>query len=215
MAVGLPVIRTLVVDDSEEFLAVARQWVAGQDALYLAGTARSGLEALEAAERVRPDLVLMDAVMTGMDGFEATRRLKSEGIVPWIVVISFHDSQAVRHEAWAAGADGFVSKAELGEELLPLILRLTGGERRDQDPDPPGPPRVPAERAEKLRSRTMRPEVENEGQRSSVGFSAFVNGVMDALRRGKAAVRNIGRAQALHFEGPGVGAEKFRAARHR
>lgn len=126
MTAAIPAIRTLVVDDSEEFLIVASRWVASQDRLQLAGTARSGREAIEAVDRLGPDLVLMDVAMPGMSGFEATRLLKKRDARPWIVILSFFDNHAARDEAWAAGADGFVAKADVGARLLPVIRSLFG-----------------------------------------------------------------------------------------
>src|SRR5262245_34074174 len=98
-------VRILVVDDREGFLAGASVWVASQPGLVLAGAARSGAEALVLADDLRPDLVLMDAAMPGIDGFEATRRLKTREGAPRVVILTFHDTPTARREAWAAGAD--------------------------------------------------------------------------------------------------------------
>ncbi len=174
MAARLPAIRVLIVDDSDEFLAVARQWVLRQPQLALAGTARSGEEAVEVADRLRADLVLMDAVMPGIGGFEATRRIKCAGSAPWVVILSFHDSQAARHEAWAAGADGFVAKAELGRELLPLILRLV---RREDDRDPEDPTKPHGLPVEESHGGGRPPKIDgidNDSQRSGAAVAARV-----------------------------------------
>ena len=124
MSTGRPAVTVLVVDDSEEFLLGACSWVTAQPGLRLAGTARSGAEALTAVERLRPDLVLMDVAMPGMDGLEATRRIKSHPGAPLVVMLTFHATQVARQEAWAAGADGFVAKADVSEELHRVIDEL-------------------------------------------------------------------------------------------
>jgi CheY-like chemotaxis protein len=124
MAVGRPAVQVLVVDDSEEFLLGVCGWVTAQPGLRLAGTARSGDEALTAVERLHPDLVLMDVAMPGMDGLEATRRIKSRADAPLVVILTFHATQVARQEAWAAGADGFVAKADVSEELHRVIGEL-------------------------------------------------------------------------------------------
>lgn len=124
-----PAVQVLVVDDSEEFLLGACAWVDAQPGLCLAGTARSGAEALVAVEALNPDVVLMDVAMPGMDGLEATRRIKSVADAPLVVMLTFHASQVARQEAWAAGADGFVSKSEVHDELRRVIDRLLAARR--------------------------------------------------------------------------------------
>jgi CheY-like chemotaxis protein len=122
-------VQVLVVDDSEEFLLGVCGWVTAQPGLRLAGTARSGDEALTAVERLHPDLVLMDVAMPGMDGLEATRRIKSRADAPLVVILTFHATQVARQEAWAAGADGFVAKADVSEELHRVIGELLSDRR--------------------------------------------------------------------------------------
>jgi len=117
-------IRTLLVDDSEAFLDGARDWLAAREGFTVVGTARSGTDALEAIERLEPDLVLLDLVMPGLDGFQVTRRIKARPDPPWVVIITFHASNAARQEATAAGADGMLSKVEFLVALEPLIRQL-------------------------------------------------------------------------------------------
>ena len=130
MSVGRSAVTVLIVDDSEEFLLGACAWVTAQPDLRLAGTARSGAEALVAVERLRPDLVLMDVAMPGMDGLEATRRIKARPGAPLVVMLTFHASQVARQEAWAAGADGFVSKADVSDALHRVIGELLADQKR-------------------------------------------------------------------------------------
>lgn len=187
-------VRILVVDDSEEFLAGASAWVLARPGLELAGTATGGEPAVAAAARLRPDLVLMDVAMPGMDGFEATRRIKGSGAAPLVVMLSFHDTRAVRDEAWSAGADGFVSKAELADELPRVIEKLltgkgAGGEDGPQDAARPGGRRPKAERP-------AGPPIEPGAERRS-GVSPWIRprGVATQERepRGALAPRNTGR----------------------
>jgi len=125
-AVPVQPVHVVVADDSDEFRSVARAWIATQPRLRLVGEARNGQEALGAvrdgAEHV--DLVLMDAAMPQMDGFEATRHIKASAPAPAVVVLTFHDGDVARAKALEAGADGFVSKPELTERLWAEILRL-------------------------------------------------------------------------------------------
>ena len=134
-------IRVLIVDDSRDFLDAASDWIERQPGMELCGTAMNGADGLGAIETVRPDLVLMDAFMPELDGFEATRRAKSVAGAPWIVILSFHHGAAIEREAWAAGADAFVPKGELSDQLPSLVERLVAGETPD-DPTRPRPGRA-------------------------------------------------------------------------
>lgn len=117
-------IRVVLVDDSEEFLQGATSWIRSESDLALAGCTRSGEGALDLADRVEFDLVLMDAAMPGMNGFDATRRFKSRPRPPRVVILTFYDTEVAREAARRAGADGFVSKSEIAERLMPLIRDL-------------------------------------------------------------------------------------------
>ena len=120
-------IRILIVDDSEEFLAAVREWIAGVPGLEVVAEARSGRDAEQAAVRLGPDLILMDAVLPGVDGFEATRRIKARLDPPAVVILAFHDTLAAAAQARAAGADAFIGKADLMDQLLPAIREIFPG----------------------------------------------------------------------------------------
>ena len=133
----------LVVDDSEEFLAVACSWIESQPGLALVGTARNGAEALEAVSRLAPELVIIDSFMPVMDGFAATRAIKTRPGAPAVVMVSVHDGSGIEHEAWAAGADAFVVKANLAVQL-PAVLQGLG-----RDAETSGRPARPAPRSKR------------------------------------------------------------------
>jgi DNA-binding NarL/FixJ family response regulator len=120
-------IRVVLADDSETFLDVLCRWLARDEKYEIAALAHDGHEALEAVERLRPDLVLIDAVMPLCDGFQATRRIKESAQAPVVIIVTLHDSDVARDWAETAGADGFVSKSELSSEL-PRLLRTLYGE---------------------------------------------------------------------------------------
>lgn len=131
----------LLVDDSEDFLAAASRWIAGRTTLRLAGTARNGAEALDWLARSEASLVLMDCFMPVLDGFEATRRIKSAEGAPWVVLFSVHEGSAMEQEAWAAGADAFVAKSDFASRLPDLLRGLRASARpvRTVRPDAPPP----------------------------------------------------------------------------
>ena len=116
----------LVVDESEAFLASTRHWIASRRDLRLVGTARSGPSALEAAALLCPDLVIVEAVLPGIDGFHVTRALKARANAPLVVVVTFHASVAARDEAFVAGADGFLAKGDFSDELEAMLEAWAG-----------------------------------------------------------------------------------------
>jgi len=116
--------RVLLVDDNPDFLEGVSAWLTRDTAFELAGVAASGGEALTQVERLEPDVVLMDVAMPDVNGFEATRRIKSKPGAPLVILLTFHDSETARAEALAAGADGFVPKTKVTEDLMRVIRSL-------------------------------------------------------------------------------------------
>jgi DNA-binding NarL/FixJ family response regulator len=123
-------IRVVLVDDSDDFLEVVSEWLTADPDIRIVGTAHSGCEAVTRVEELTPDVVLMDVTMPGMNGFEATRHIKSRAGAPLVILLAFHDSETARHEAWAAGADDLMAKADVTEGLLKLVRDLVSGRRR-------------------------------------------------------------------------------------
>lgn len=117
-------VRILLVDDSLTFLESATRFLSANERLEIIGRALSGGEALEQVSQLCPDLVLMDLTMPGMNGLEATRRLKARQSAPYVIILTLSDSSEYCAAAVAAGADGFVTKSEFGTALLPLIHSL-------------------------------------------------------------------------------------------
>ena len=103
------------------FLACLRTFLLDQPRVQVVGSVLSGLEAIERVSSVRPDLVLLDLIMPGMNGFEVLCRLKALPSPPAVVLLSLQEETVLRARAAALGADGFVSKPELGRRLVPLL----------------------------------------------------------------------------------------------
>jgi DNA-binding NarL/FixJ family response regulator len=116
--------RIMLVDDNAEFLRVAADFLSTDPQVEIVGQALSGYDALGQVQRLDPDLVVIDLAMPRMNGLEATRRIKARLDAPQVVILTLYDNQEYRARATAAGADGFVSKSEFGEQLLPLIHTL-------------------------------------------------------------------------------------------
>jgi len=114
-------IAVLVVDESEAFLASTLQWIDSRRDLRLVGTARNGPEALSAVESLAPDLVIVEAVLPGIDGFRIARTLKARATSPLVLLVTFHASAAARDEAYAAGADGFLAKGDFSDGFEAIL----------------------------------------------------------------------------------------------
>ncbi len=88
------------------------------DGFEVAGEAVNGEEAVDMTSTLRPDLVLMDVQMPGIDGIEATRRIMQLDGPPHVLVMSTHESGSYEAPALAAGAIGFLPKSMFGMDAL-------------------------------------------------------------------------------------------------
>ncbi len=91
------------------------------------GAVTSGAQLLEAARRLKPDVIVTDLAMPGMSGLEALRRLKADGLAPMIIVLTMHADAELAAEALRAGAAGFVVKHAAGTELVGAIRSAIRG----------------------------------------------------------------------------------------
>ncbi len=121
-------VTVLIVDDHEVVRQGVRAYLGAQAEFEVLGEADSGAAAVALAEEYVPDVVLMDLIMPGMDGVEATRRVKSVSPRTQIVVLtSYHEDEHI-FPALQAGAISYVLK-DLGmEELADAILKAARGE---------------------------------------------------------------------------------------
>ena len=117
--------RVLIIDDSASFLRAARAFVLTQPGIQEVATAPSGESGLDLFTRSRADLVLVDLAMPGIDGLETTRRLKARSDAPAVFVVSLVAGPNYADAASAAGADGFISKADL-PAAFPAVAAAAG-----------------------------------------------------------------------------------------
>jgi len=117
-------IRTLLVDDSPEFLAALTRLLMRTPLVTVSATAISGMEALMVIADIHPDLVLIDVAMPGLNGIEVTHRIKQGPDPPRIIVITISTDAAYAAAAQQAGADGFLTKSACRTQLIPLILSI-------------------------------------------------------------------------------------------
>jgi two-component system invasion response regulator UvrY len=124
-------LRTLLVDDNKSFLVLSKHLLAPIEGLDLVGFGHDGFDAVRLADELRPDLIIMDLVMPGMSGLQATRLIKAQDHPPRIIIVSHYDDAEHREHASQAGADGFVEKNNYEVQIKELVrqLQLTEAER--------------------------------------------------------------------------------------
>src|SRR5262245_19560521 len=98
-----------------------------RDEFTLVGTVTDGAGLLEAARRLRPDVIVADVSMPGMSGLDALRRIQSEGLGVKVIFLTVHADALLASEALRAGAAGFVVKDAAGTELITAIRAVVRG----------------------------------------------------------------------------------------
>jgi DNA-binding NarL/FixJ family response regulator len=122
------VIRVLVVDDQALVRGGLAVLLDSAADVAVVGEAADGAEAVEAAHRLRPDVVLMDIRMPVLDGIAATRRILERDPDVRVLVLTTFDVDAHVYDALRAGASGFLLKDALPEELLRAVRVVAAGE---------------------------------------------------------------------------------------
>lgn len=111
-------VRVLLVDDQGPFLQAMAAVVEETAGFEVVGEASSGEESLHAASELLPDLVLMDVNLPGIDGLEATRRLRGHQSPPVVLLLSTYDEDAGAHFVAESGAAAYVTKSTFGPDRL-------------------------------------------------------------------------------------------------
>ena len=119
-------LRVLLVDDTPSVRQELHQLLQLTGMIEIVGEAGDGLQAVRSAADLAPDVVVMDLEMPRLDGLEATRRIKSQGRAPRVVILSVHGGPENIRRAQDAGADRFVIKGADFQTLLNTILGQDG-----------------------------------------------------------------------------------------
>ncbi|MFL6129401.1 MAG: response regulator [Mycobacteriales bacterium] len=123
--------RVLIADDQPLMRSALRECLTGPAGLDLVGEAADGHQAVELARRLRPDVVLMDVRMPGLDGVAATRLVtaaRDDGHVVRVLMLTTFDLDEYVVEALKAGASGFLLKDATAEELVHAVRVVAAGD---------------------------------------------------------------------------------------
>ncbi|TAJ47968.1 MAG: response regulator transcription factor [Herbiconiux sp.] len=121
-------IRILLVDDQQLIRLGMRLVLDAEEGLEVVGEAGDGYEALAAVQRLRPDVVLMDVRMPGLDGIEATRSIVATNPASRIIILTTFDLDEYAFAGLNAGASGFLLKDARPAELVSAIRAVASGD---------------------------------------------------------------------------------------
>ena len=113
----------LIVDDHDWWRAALKRLLEREPEVSVAKEAGDGEQAVQLARTLRPDVVFMDIAMPGLDGLEATRRIKAEQPETKVIILTIYNEEAYRKAAAESGADAFIPKKALMANLFPTILQ--------------------------------------------------------------------------------------------
>jgi len=117
--------RVLLADDHPVLIAAIGGLLAKD--YDIVGRVGDGLRLLEEAERLRPDVIVLDLNMPGMSGLDACRELTRTLPRTMVIVVTAEDDAAVQQVVMAAGAFAFIDKGTIGTDLLPAVQAACGG----------------------------------------------------------------------------------------
>lgn len=118
----------LVIDDHPLFRKGVGQLIDLDDGFRLVGEAKSGQEGIELAQKYKPDVILLDLNMKGMNGIQTLRNLKAKDLECTVVVLTVSNAGDDLVAALRAGADGYLLKDSEPEQLLPQVRNAASGQ---------------------------------------------------------------------------------------
>jgi DNA-binding NarL/FixJ family response regulator len=122
-------IKVLLADDHEVVREGTRRFIDRTPGLQVVGEAANGLDALEMAGLLRPDIVVLDIRMPGLNGLEVTRRIKAELPEIRVLILSAYEDDQYIFPLLDAGADGYLLKTSSGSEVATAIQTICRGEK--------------------------------------------------------------------------------------
>lgn len=121
-------IRVLIVDDHTIVRTGLRALIKGEAGMELVGEATCGEEALQMAQALRPDVMVLDLSLPDLDGIQVTRKIKREQPDLHVLILTVHEDEALLREAIRAGASGYIIKHAAESELISAIHSVKIGD---------------------------------------------------------------------------------------
>ncbi len=122
-------IGVLVVDDFDPWHAFVSTTLAKEPGLQIVGNASDGLKGVQEAERLQPDVIVLDIGLPSLNGIEAALKIRQVCPRSKILFLTENTSPDIAEEALSTGAAGYVTKSDAGRELLPAIRAIRQGKR--------------------------------------------------------------------------------------
>jgi two-component system invasion response regulator UvrY len=117
-------VRVLLVEDDDLFASAVEALLERESDVVVVGRARNARDGLDLIASEKPQVVVMDLAMPGMDGIAALKELKGRNDCATVLILSASTSDETGGEAMASGADAFLSKGRALDDLAPLIREL-------------------------------------------------------------------------------------------
>ncbi|MCI0726239.1 MAG: response regulator transcription factor [Chloroflexi bacterium] len=121
-------IRVLVADDHYMVRQGIRALLNGANGIEVVGEAENSQEAVDLAEKLRPDVIVMDISMPQLDGIEATERIQAMKLPSQVVILSMYANANLVRQALKKGARAYLLKRSATEELLLAVQKVVNGE---------------------------------------------------------------------------------------
>jgi DNA-binding NarL/FixJ family response regulator len=127
MTRGTKKLRILVADDHELVRRGIRELLRARRGWTVVGEAANGREAVEKANKLKPDVAIVDISMPGLDGLQATRQIREASPTTEVVVLTMHESDQMVRRVLDAGALGYVLKSDLATHLVKAVKNVSAG----------------------------------------------------------------------------------------
>lgn len=119
--------KILVVDDHEVVHQGIQMILQSRPEWQIVGQASNGAEAVEMAQKLQPDAIIMDITMPVMNGLEATRQITKLGLSSPVIIFTMHESQGLLESVQSAGGRGLVLKSRAAHDLIEALERIING----------------------------------------------------------------------------------------
>lgn len=127
-------IRVLIAEDHLMVRAGIRALLEKAGDIHVIGEASNGQEAIEMAEALKPDVLIMDIMMPRMNGIQAAEKIRDMKLSPHILLLSMYSDAGFIHRALQCGVKGYVLKSSVSDELLAAVRTVAAGKTHFSEP---------------------------------------------------------------------------------